>query len=53
MGVSFFGTYADTLFWVRAAEVITLLMVVPLCLAMSSPVALAMATLPGLGGGNG
>ena len=46
MGVSFFGTYADTLFWVRAAEVISLLMVVPLCLAMCSPVALAMATLP-------
>lgn len=46
MGVSFFGTYADTLFWVRAAEVITLLMVVPLCFALSSPVALAMATLP-------
>ncbi|HEY3748711.1 MAG TPA: cytochrome c oxidase assembly protein [Pseudonocardiaceae bacterium] len=46
MGVSFFGTYADTLFWVRAAEVITLLMVVPLCLALSSPVALALATLP-------
>jgi cytochrome c oxidase assembly factor CtaG len=45
MGVSFFGTYADTLFWVRAAEVITLLMVVPLCFALSSPVALAMATL--------
>ena len=46
MGVSFFGTYADTLFWARAAQVITLLMVIPLCLAMSSPVALAMATLP-------
>jgi cytochrome c oxidase assembly factor CtaG len=45
MGVSFFGTYADTLFWVRAAEVITLLMVAPLCFALSSPVALAMATL--------
>jgi cytochrome c oxidase assembly factor CtaG len=46
MGVSFFGRYADTLFWVRAAQVITLLMVVPLCLALSSPVALALATLP-------
>lgn len=45
LGLSFFGTYADTLFWVRAADVIGLLMVVPLCLALSSPVALAMATL--------
>ncbi|HEX4705398.1 MAG TPA: cytochrome c oxidase assembly protein [Pseudonocardiaceae bacterium] len=46
MGVSFFGRYADVLFWVRAAQVITLLMVAPLCLALSSPVALALATLP-------
>jgi cytochrome c oxidase assembly factor CtaG len=45
MGLSFFGRYADTLFWVRAADVITFLMVVPLCLALSSPVALALATL--------
>src|SRR5258708_3967354 len=29
MGVSFVGRYADTLFWVRALQVITLLMVVP------------------------
>jgi cytochrome c oxidase assembly factor CtaG len=49
MGVSFFGRYADTLFWVRAADVITMLMVVPLCLALSSPVALAFATLPTAG----
>lgn len=48
MGVSFFGTYADTLFWVRAAQVITLLMVAPLCLALSSPVALCLAVWPGL-----
>ncbi|HEX5119191.1 MAG TPA: cytochrome c oxidase assembly protein [Pseudonocardiaceae bacterium] len=46
MGLSFFGTYADTLFWARAAQVITLLMVVPLCFALCSPVALALATLP-------
>ncbi|HEY1574494.1 MAG TPA: cytochrome c oxidase assembly protein [Pseudonocardiaceae bacterium] len=45
MGVSFIGSYADTLFWARATMVITLLMVVPLCFALSSPVALAMATL--------
>lgn len=49
MGMSFFDTYADTLFWARAAIVITLLMVVPLCLALSSPVALALATLPPTG----
>lgn len=45
-GCSFLGVYADTLFWARAAQVIALLMVVPLCLALSSPVALALATLP-------
>lgn len=44
-GLSFVGVYADTLFWVRATQVITLLMVVPLCLAMSSPVALATDSL--------
>ena len=42
MGVSFFGVYANTLFWVRAAQVITLLMVVPLCLALGAPVTLAL-----------
>jgi cytochrome c oxidase assembly factor CtaG len=39
---SFFGRYADILFWARAAQVITLLMVAPLFLAMGSPVALAL-----------
>jgi cytochrome c oxidase assembly factor CtaG len=48
-GVSFLGRYADTLFWVRAADVIVALMVAPLCLAMGSPVALALATLPETG----
>jgi cytochrome c oxidase assembly factor CtaG len=43
--VSFFGAYADVLFWARAAQVITLLMLAPLCLAMGSPVALALETL--------
>jgi cytochrome c oxidase assembly factor CtaG len=42
MGVSFFGVYANTLFWVRATQVITLLMVVPLCLALGAPVTLAL-----------
>jgi cytochrome c oxidase assembly factor CtaG len=48
LGVSFVGRYADTLFWVRALQVIMLLMVVPLCLALSSPVALALAVRPSL-----
>jgi cytochrome c oxidase assembly factor CtaG len=48
MGVSFVGRYADTLFWVRALQVITLLMVVPLCLALGSPVALVLAWRPSL-----
>ena len=43
--VSFFGAYADTLFWARAGQVITLLMLAPLCLAMGSPVSLALQTL--------
>lgn len=46
LGLSFFGVYADTLFWVRAAQVIVLLMVVPLCLALGSPVALLLGALP-------
>lgn len=45
-GASFLGGYADTLFWVRATDVIVGLMVVPLLLAMGSPLALALATLP-------
>jgi len=48
LGVSFVGRYADTLFWVRALQVIMLLMVVPLCLALSSPVALVLAVAPSL-----
>lgn len=45
MTCSFFGRYADILFWARAAQVIALLMVAPLCLAMGSPVALAFGAL--------
>ena len=47
VGVSFIGVYADTLFWVRATQVIILLMVAPLCLALGSPVALLTEALPG------
>jgi cytochrome c oxidase assembly factor CtaG len=46
---SFLGRYADILFWARAAQVITLLMVAPLLLAMGSPVALALGALPETG----
>jgi cytochrome c oxidase assembly factor CtaG len=46
LGASFIRVYADTLFWVRATDIIVTLMVVPLLLAMGSPVALALATLP-------
>jgi cytochrome c oxidase assembly factor CtaG len=42
---SFVDRYDDVLFWARATQVIVLLMVVPLCLAMSSPVALALGAL--------
>jgi cytochrome c oxidase assembly factor CtaG len=50
-GLTFVGVYADTLFWVRAVQVIALLMVVPLCLALGAPVALAMRALPPSGVG--
>lgn len=42
---SFFGRYADILFWARAAQAIVLLMVAPLFLAMGSPVAVAFGAL--------
>jgi cytochrome c oxidase assembly factor CtaG len=40
VSVTFIGVYADTLFWVRAVQVILLLMTVPLGLAMGAPVTL-------------
>lgn len=40
VSVTFVGVYANTLFWVRALQVIVLLMVVPLGLAMGGPVTL-------------
>ncbi|MFD6162529.1 cytochrome c oxidase assembly protein [Nocardia sp. NPDC060256] len=36
--MSFVGVYADTLFWVRALQVVLLLMVVPFGLALGKPV---------------
>jgi cytochrome c oxidase assembly factor CtaG len=43
--MSFLGAYDDTLFWVRAATIILLLMLGPYGLAMSLPVTLLEATL--------
>ncbi|MGW0037786.1 cytochrome c oxidase assembly protein [Gordonia sp. NPDC003376] len=42
---SFIGVYADTLFWVRALQVVLVLLVVPFCLALSMPVTVVRAAL--------
>ena len=42
---SFLGTYADTLFWVRATMVSAVFIVVPLLLALGMPVTLAAAAM--------
>ncbi|TQF69097.1 cytochrome c oxidase assembly protein [Rhodococcus spelaei] len=42
---SFVGVYADTLFWVRALQVVLLLFVVPFGLALGKPVTVARAAL--------
>lgn len=42
---SFLGVYQDTLFWVRAVQNITLLMVTPLALALGMPVTLLRSAL--------
>ncbi|MBP0456071.1 cytochrome c oxidase assembly protein [Streptomyces montanisoli] len=44
--VSFIGVYADTLFWVRAVQLTTLFMIVPLFAALTRPLTLAAALLP-------
>ncbi|MGC5249141.1 cytochrome c oxidase assembly protein [Gordonia sp. DT219] len=36
-GCGFVGVYSDVLFWVRALQVVLLLMVVPFCLALGMP----------------
>ncbi|HJQ46193.1 MAG TPA: cytochrome c oxidase assembly protein [Amycolatopsis sp.] len=41
---SFLGGYDDTLFWVRAVQVVVLLMVTPLLLALGAPLTLVLAT---------
>jgi cytochrome c oxidase assembly factor CtaG len=47
--MSFVGVYQPVLFYVRSAQTILLLLVVPLFLALGRPLTLAIATLPGLG----
>ncbi|MEU6647199.1 cytochrome c oxidase assembly protein [Saccharomonospora sp. NPDC046836] len=44
---SFLGVYEDVLFWVRALQVLVLLMIVPLLLALGAPLTLALAVAPG------
>ncbi|RPA59928.1 cytochrome c oxidase assembly protein [Gordonia oryzae] len=42
----FVGVYSDTLFWVRALQIVLVLMVVPFCLALGMPVTLARESWP-------
>jgi len=44
--VSAVGVYAGTLFWDRAVQNITLLMITPLCLALGAPLTLLREVLP-------
>jgi cytochrome c oxidase assembly factor CtaG len=44
--MSFVGVYDDTLFWVRALQVITLLAISPMFLANGAPFTLLLAALP-------
>jgi cytochrome c oxidase assembly factor CtaG len=46
MTMSFLGAYDTTLFWVRAAQTVILLMVTPLFLALGMPLTLLMRALP-------
>ncbi|WAL64789.1 cytochrome c oxidase assembly protein [Amycolatopsis cynarae] len=43
---SFLGAYDGVLFWVRALQVVTLLMITPLLLALGAPLTLLLATAP-------
>ena len=47
--MSFVGVYQPVLFYVRSAQTILLLLVVPLFLALGRPLTLAIAALPDLG----
>jgi cytochrome c oxidase assembly factor CtaG len=44
--MSFLATYQQVVFWARAVQIITLLMVVPLLLALGAPIALAVGGGP-------
>jgi cytochrome c oxidase assembly factor CtaG len=44
--MSFLGVYQQVLFWARAVQIITLLMVVPLFLALGAPLGLAIEAGP-------
>lgn len=44
--MSFLATYQQVVFWARAVQIVTLLMVVPLLLALGAPVALAVGGGP-------
>jgi cytochrome c oxidase assembly factor CtaG len=46
VGLSFLGVYDDTLFWTRAVQNVTLLMVTPLLLALGAPLTLARDLAP-------
>jgi cytochrome c oxidase assembly factor CtaG len=45
--ISVVGIYADTFFWARAVQNITLLMITPMFLALGAPLTLLRDTLPG------
>jgi cytochrome c oxidase assembly factor CtaG len=47
--MSFLGVYQGVLFYIRAVQIVLLLLAVPLCLALGRPVSLAIAALPRLG----
>jgi cytochrome c oxidase assembly factor CtaG len=46
LGCSFLGVYSGVLFWVRAAQNMLALMVVPLLLALGAPLTLVLAAVP-------
>ena len=46
LGCSFLGVYSDVLFWVRGAQNMLALMVVPLLLALGAPLTLVLAAVP-------
>lgn len=46
VGCSFLGVYSDTLFWVRAVQNVTLLMVTPMLVALGAPITVIRDVLP-------